>query len=208
MSNVGTLPQAKHLLEMFELLDSGQIQALYAAGLLTDLVRCAAELDPTKVDRDAFQRLLGLDPSVFIVKMGGSNNTDEITAALGFPFNEWITQANFPLTASETPTEDEIEIVDPGKDFSEEEGLAFLKKKGLLRPTYEHGIRFAEQHGKTTTSKKKPYVIFLHEVWWGPNRSRRIVYLGRNAKCRKLYLDCLGLRLSDFCVLAGVRPRK
>ena len=27
---------------------------------------------------------------LFIVKMGGANNTDEITAALGFPFNDWI----------------------------------------------------------------------------------------------------------------------
>jgi hypothetical protein len=178
------------------------LQAVFQ-GFLPDLLK--AEKLP---NREEFRKLLGYDPSVFKVKMGGANNTDEITAALGFPFNDWITQANFPLTASETPTEDEIEIVDPGKSFSEEEGLAILKEKGLLRPTYEHGIRFAEQHGKATTSEKKPFVIFLHEAWQDPYRDRRIVYLDRFAFCRKLYLLYPGVRFGGDCVLAGVRPRK
>ena len=208
MTTTATLSQGKHLAKLFETLESGQLQALIASGLLTDLRRCAAELDPTKVNRDEFQKILGFDPSVFTVKMGGANNTDEITAALGFPFNDWITQKNFPLTASKTPTEDEIEIVDPGHSFSEEEGLAILKEKGLLRPTYEHGIRFAEQHGKATTSEKKPFVIFLHEAWRGPDRGRRIVYLCRRAEYRRLDLDCPDDRFNDDCVLAGVRPRK
>ena len=208
MTTTATLSQGKHLAELFETLESGQLQALIASGLLTDLRRCAAELDPTKVNRDQYQRVLGLDPSVFRVLMGGANNTDELTAALGFPFNDWITQKNFPLTASETPTEDEIEIVDPGKSFSEEEGLAILKEKGLLRPTYEHGIRFAEQHGKATTSEKKPFVIFLHEAWQDPYRDRRIVCLDRSARGRELGLVYPGGGFRDRCVLAGVRPRK
>jgi len=208
MTTTATLSQGKHLAELFETLESGQLQALIASGLLTDLRRCAAELDPTKVNRDEFQKVLGLDPSVFRVLMSGANNTDEITAALGFPFDDWITQKNFPLTASETPTEDEIEIVDPGKSFSEEEGLAILKEKGLLRPTYEHGIRFAEQHGKATTSEKKPFVIFLHEAWRDPSRRRRIVFLGRVAMYRGLYLGYPVDRFFGLCVLAGVRPRK
>jgi len=208
MTTTATLSQGKHLAELFETLESGQLQALIASGLLTDLRRCAAELDPTKVNRDQYQRVLGLDPSVFRVLMGGANNTDELTAALGFPFNDWITQKNFPLTASETPTEDEIEIVDPGKSFSEEEGLAILKEKGLLRPTYEHGIRFAEQHGKATTSEKKPFVIFLHEAWQDPYRDRRIVCLDRLAKYRELGLVYPDGGFRDRCVLAGVRPRK
>ena len=181
------------------------LQALYNAGLLSDLLKAE---NPCKVNREEFRRLLGYDPSVFKVKMGGANNTDEITKALGFPFNDWITQANFPLTASETPTEDEIEIVDPGKSFSEEEGLAILKENGLLRPTYEHGIRFAEQHGKATTSEKKPFVIFLHEAWRGPRRSRRVVYLFRHALYRRLGLRFPDGRFDVYCVLAGVRPRK
>lgn len=208
MNSVATLSQGKHLAELFETLESGQLQALIASGLLTDLWRCAAELDPTKVNRDEFQRILGLDPSAFIVKMGGANNTDEITKALGFPFNDWITQKNFPLKPSENPTEDEIEIVDPGRDFSEEEGLQILKNKGLERPTYEHAIRFAEQHGKTTTSKKKPFVIFLHEAWRDPNRDRRLVCLDRGAEYRRLGLHYPDGRFSDRCVLAGIRPRK
>ena len=102
------------------------LQAVYGAGLLSDLLKAE---NPCKVNREEFRKLLGYDPSVFKVKMGGANNTDEITAALGFPFNGWITQANFPLTASETPTGDEIEIVDPSKSFSEEEGLQILKRR-------------------------------------------------------------------------------
>ncbi len=179
------------------------LQAVYDAGLLSDLLKAE---NPCKVNREEFRRLLGYDSSVFKVKMGGANNTDEITVALGFPFHDWITQANFPLTASETPTEDEIEIVDPGKSFSEEGGLAILEEKGLERPTYEHGIRFAEQHGKTT-SEKKPFVIFLHEAWLDPDRDRRIMCLNRIAKYRRLYLLCPVFRFGDDCVLAGVRPR-
>jgi len=145
---------------------------------------------------------------LFKVKMGGTNNTDEITAALGFHFNGWITQANFPLTSSDTPWEDEIEIVDPGKSFSEEEGLAILKEKGLIRPTYEHAIRFAEQHGKATTSAKKPFIIFLHVAWHCSRRDRRIVCLRRGAWYRRLRLLDPDRRFRDRCVLAGVRPRK
>jgi hypothetical protein len=202
-----TDPQFKHLNEMFNTLESGRFQALIASGLLTDLRRCAAELDPTKVDRDEYQRILGV-PSLFTVKMGGSENTDQITAALGFGFHEWINQKNFPLVASANPWEDEIEVVDPGRSFSEEEGLQILKDHGLERPTYQHGIRFAEQHGKTTTSTKKPFVIFLHPSWLDPFRNRRIVFLGRYPRDRGLSLLCPDDRFDDRCVLAGVRRRK
>ena len=209
MNNVATLSQGKHLIQMFETLGSGQLQALYASGLLTDLRRCAAELDPTKVDRDAFQRLLGLDPSVFLVKMGGVENTDQITAALGFPFNDRITQANFPLTPSDTPWEDKIEIIDPGCSFSEEEGLRFLRDARLDRPTYEHGIRFAEQQGEKTTSEKKSRIIFLHDPWPGcPRRVRRFMFLRRLPVARRLGLQCADDWRDGGCVLAGVRPRK
>ncbi len=206
--NTATLPQAKHLIEVFEPLSSDELQKLYASGLLTDLRRCAAELDPTKVNRDQYQRVLGLDPSVFKVKMGGAENTDQITANLGFPFNEWIAQANFPLTLSKTPWEDEIEIIDPGCSFTEEEGLKFLADAKLDRPTYEHSIRFGQQHGKATTSEKKPFVIFLHEAWLGPRRDRRIVSLDRGAEYRELLLYYPDDRFGDDCVLAGVRRRK
>ena len=208
MTTNASMSQGKHLLEMFESLDSGQLQALYASGLLGDLRRCAVELDLTKVDRDQYQKILGFDPSVFIVKMGGSEDTDQITAALGFPFNEWITQINFPLKPSDVLWKDEIEIVDPGTSFIEEEGLKILKDKGLGRPTYEHAIRFAEQHLKTTTSEKKPYVIFLHEAWRDPDRDRRVVCLRRRADSRRLGLDYPDNRFHDYCVLAGVRPRR
>ena len=183
------------------------LQALYNAGLLSDLLKAE---NPCKVSREEFRRILGYDPSVFKVKMGGANNTDEITAALGFPFNDWITQANFPLKPSKTPWEDEIELVDLDGDpsESEEEALVILAKHKLKRPTYQHGIRFAEQHGKATTSEKKPFVIFLHETWQDPRGNRRVVYLSRSAKYRKLDLDHLAFKFDNRCVLAGVRPRR
>ena len=89
----------------------------------------------------------------FTVKMGGKNNTDQIVAHLkasgGFKsVYQRINQANFPLMPSENPREDEIELIDPGRPFSKEEGLAMLEKKNLGRPNYEHVIRFTEQCGK------------------------------------------------------------
>ena len=201
--------QARHLLQLGEdqNLEPGELQALYASGLQSVLFRATKEVDLSLVDREAFERVLGLDPSVFRVKMGGPENTDQIMAALGFPFNGWIKQKNFPLTPSETPREDEIEIVDPGCSFSADEGLAILAERKLVRPTYEHGIGFAQQFG-TTTSEKKPFVVFLHEPWWGPGRLRYVVCLNRRAKCRLLDLTCPGFGFGAYCVLAGVRPHK
>ena len=49
---------------------------------------------------------------------------------------------------------------------------------------------------------------FPHIPWQDPNRNRRIVYLNRNAKYRKLNLNYPDNRFNDNCVLAGVRPRK
>ncbi len=122
--------------------------------------------------------------------------------------NEWINQKNFPLKAKEIPEDDEVVIYDPGTSFTEEEGLAILKREGLLRPTYEHGLRFAREHGTTTTSAKKPFVIFLHEPWRDPSGDRRIVCVDRNPDDRELYLVYPDCGFDDRCVLAGVRPRK
>ncbi len=48
---------------------------------------------------------------------------------------------------------------------------------------------------------------FSHISWLDPNRNRRIVYLNRNAKYRKLNLNYPDNRFNDNCVLAGVRRR-
>ncbi|MBI4059434.1 hypothetical protein HY406_00005 [Candidatus Giovannonibacteria bacterium] len=151
--------------------------------------------------------------AVFRTLMGGPETTGEIVAYLrenGFNYvKDYITQENFPLQSRETPEEDKIVIHDPGRSFSEEKGLAILKEAGLLRPTYEHAIRFARQHGKATTSVKKPFVIFLHEPWQDPNGNPRVLYQDRTPSDRKLSLLDPGHGFSGyFCVLAGVRPRK
>ena len=210
MSNP-TFDQAFQLLSVVREADKNLegLQALYTTGLLSDLLKAE---NPAKVDREAFRKLLGFDPSSFRVKMGAAETTDEIAAYLnanGFNYvNEWINQKNFPLKAKEIPEDDEVVIYDPGTSFTEEEGLAILKREGLLRPTYEHGLRFAREHGTTTTSAKKPFVIFLHEPWQDPSGNRRVVYVDRNPDNRELRLHYPGLKFHDHCVLAGVRPRK
>jgi hypothetical protein len=210
MSNP-TFDQAFQLLSVVREADKTLegLQALYATGLLSDLLKTE---DPAKVDREAFRKLLGFDPSSFRVKMGAAETTDEIVAYLnanGFNYvNEWINQKNFPLKAKETPEDDEIVIYDPGTSFTEEEGLAILKREGLLRPTYEHGLRFAREHGTATTSAKKPFVIFLHEPWQDPDGDRRIVYVNRYPDNRGLDLYYPVNGFYGDCVLAGVRPRK
>ena len=210
MSNP-TFDQAFQLLSVVREADKNLegLQALYTTGLLSDLLKAE---NPAKVDREAFRKLLGFDPSSFRVKMGAAETTDEIAAYLnanGFNYvNEWINQKNFPLKAKEIPEDDEVVIYDPGTSFTEEEGLAILKREGLLRPTYEHGLRFAREHGTTTTSAKKPFVIFLHEPWQDPDGDRRIVCVNRYPDDRKLSLGYPGSRFGGNCVLAGVRPRK
>ena len=144
--------------------------------------------------------------------MGRDETTDEIVAHLkenGFNYvDPLITQVNFPLTPRSAVEEDEIVIHDPGGSFSVTEGLAILKQEGLLRPTYEHGLRFTREHGTATTSKKKPFVIFLHEPWLDPCRGRCVVYLDRHPGGRELNLHYPGSGSDGGCVLAGVRPRK
>lgn len=183
------------------------LQDVYNAGLLSDLLKAE---NPAAVNREEFRRVLGYGPSVFKVEMGGPETTDQITANLGFMFDKLINQQNFPLEKAKTLWEDEIEIVDPGYSFSEKEGLQILKNKGLLRPTYEHSIRFAQQHGKTvTSSERKPSIIFLHEAWQDQDRSRRVMCLNRNLPYHRVFdLSYLGGTFCGGYVLAGVRSHK
>ena len=208
MTNIVTFSQIKHLIETFETLGSGQLQALYDTGLLDALRRGAAESDLAKIDRDKYRRMLGIGPSSFTVKMGGRETADQIRATLGFALDGWITQANFPLGPSETPWEDEVEFIDPGSSFGREDALILLGEAGLDRPTYEHALRFAEQHGKTTISEKKPYVVFLHEAWKDPFGDNRVMVLDRGAGHSKLGLGYPDDGFRGGYVVAGIRRRK
>lgn len=210
MGNPKTFEQAAHLLQLAgdKNMSLEQLQLLYSLGLLSDLFEAASVLDLTRINREDYKRILGFDPSVFRVRIGGSETTDEIISGFGFPADDLITQANFPLQPRAAVEEDEIEIIDPGCSFSEDQGLKFLADAELGRPTYELALRFAEQHGKATTSGRKPFVIFLHEAWQDPRRCRRVLCLNRYARYRGLYLCCPGHGFGDGCVLAGVRPRK
>ena len=144
------------------------------------------------------------------VKLGGSGTTDGIVQCLkenGFSYvNNLITNSNFPLKPHKIE-EDRIKIIDPGCPFNEKEGLEFLKAAGLLRPTIEDALRFAEQYGAITTGRK-PYIMFLHEPWYDENKHPRILYIGRSSGNRELGLDYPDLGFIDYCVLAGVVPHK
>ena len=147
---------------------------------------------------------------VFQVKLGGTATTDEIGRAwrdAGFYTNGCITQTNFPLNPHviEDAT---IGIIDPGCPFSAGEGLRFLEVGGLMRPTYEHALRFVEQHGGTMNGNKdKPYIIFLHEPVLVPHGIRHVLYVSRNPDYRRISLCYYGDKFVDLCVLAGVCPR-
>jgi hypothetical protein len=153
-------------------------------------------------------------PEIYRVKMGDSTTTDQITAALdlqlhGFQFNEWITQANFPLKQAKAPWEDEIQIVYPYRAFTEKDGLWFLSMSKLDRPTYEHGIRFAQQY--LQQDLKMPYlrtrVIFLHKPWRGPDGAQHVVSVSLDETWPWLNLD-YPREHSGFDLVAGVRRRK
>jgi len=221
MKNDATLLQAKQLLEILETLDCAQIQRLIASGLLTDLRRCATELDLNRIDRNRVRRALGLYPTLFRVKMGGPEDTDQIVKALNFlECDPRITQENFPLAVGDVLAEDEIEIVDLNlrpdnleeNGFYEREGLDFLKAKSLDRPTYAHAIRFAAQYGKVTTSERKANIMFLHDPWEGTRdqRGRYVLSLCRLAdfQGRKFQLVHPESAIHGSYVLAGVRRKR
>ena len=146
--------------------------------------------------------------TVFRVKMGGLETTDQITAAFRFRFDKLITQKNFPLTPKETPWEDKIKIIDPGCSFSYAKGLQYLADAKLDRPTYEHGIRLAKRIGKMTGSARKPFVIFLHEAWVGQYRFKYVISLCRTTGAYSLGLANPDIGFDDRYVLAGVLPCK
>jgi hypothetical protein len=152
---------------------------------------------------------------IFNVKLGGATTTDDIVKewedTTKAPFNN-LTQKNFPLTPHAEEIV-EIEIFDPGDDysdehgeggFSEEEGLACLEASELERPTYEHALRFAEQWGRVTTFEDKPFILFLHEPWSGRGDNCAVVEIDRGPNDRSLHLRTPH---SDFnnVMLAGVR---
>jgi hypothetical protein len=183
-----------------------RIRALYDSGLLSDVLRTE---NPENVDRDVFRKILGFSPFVFTVKMGGLENTDQILGSLGFQFSEWVNQKDFPLVPSMDPWEDEIEMVDPctGIIPNEEDALQILQDRGLYRPTYEHAIRFCQQHGNSAILAEKSYAVFLHKDPQGLDSRRRIVYENHQGCRRLLYIRHNDLRLGGDSFFVGVRPR-
>ena len=149
---------------------------------------------------------------VYKVKIGGPVTTDgvvEYLKANEFDFvNEAITQKNFPLRPHAIK-EVEIEIIYPGRPFTESEGLLFLKNAGLRRPTKEHALRFVEQYGKRAEGNS--YVVFLHKHWSDPSlyisddRNRLVLYLNHHFTLCELNLVHLHGGFGKGCVLAGVR---
>lgn len=143
--------------------------------------------------------------------MGGPETTDELLAKLNFRFDRSINQINFPITPSEQWL-DEIVIIDPSGRYTEQECVQILKGEGLMRPTYEHGIKFALQYGKSIPNfKEKPFILFPHECWFNTADSYRyILSLKRGTKQRLLRLaHCYsGNKFSELCLFAGVRPGK
>jgi len=159
---------------------------------------------------DAFRIKIGFDPSVFRVRLGGPETTNQIVASLGFPVNGYIVQEDFPLKSREIEKV-EIELVKPGKYIkNEKEGLAILAEHKLERPTYEHALRFAEQYGRIAIFFKREKIIFWHKPVNAQGYGLQVMCLSRYPKFR--FLDLCsphnGFGHDYNCVLAGVRPHK
>ena len=143
--------------------------------------------------------------SVFDVKMGGPETTDQIMATLGFRFNQLINQTHFPLTV-QTPWVDEIELIHVPNELDLGEGIQLITDHGLDCPTHEHAIRFAGEYGCKIEIRGS--VIFVHEGWVDQRRKCRFIALACRARHRFLYLSYPDITLKPHCLLAGVRPRR
>ncbi len=141
------------------------------------------------------------------VTLGKPGTTDDIVKYLkknGFNFvGEEITQKNLPLEPHEIENI-QIEIIDPGCRFSEEEGIELLEAAGLERPTEEHALRFAEQCGSTTIGGK-PFIVFLHEPWIDQYWNPRVLFIHREPNYLGLNLDYASFGFNEKCMLAGIR---
>ena len=150
--------------------------------------------------------------STFKVVLGGHETTDQIVKHLkanGFRrVHEAITQKNFPIKPHEIK-DVQIEIVDPGRPFTAEEGTVFLKSMGLLPPTEEHALRFAEQRGRMVATSNEKCLVFLHRHWEDNDGRRRMLFIHNIMDDNRRF----GLIFADNgfghdCLLAGVRPGK
>jgi hypothetical protein len=142
----------------------------------------------------------------YLVDMGVGETTDNIVKNLkaeNIGVNSYINSKLFPLKEGKRRT-DTLEILDPGCEFDWSECPALLAAAGLDEPTAEHGLRFARKYGSTTTGKK-PIIVFPHKPVVDPRGSRRGLYVGRDPSYRRLDLSYADYGFSDHCVLAGVR---
>jgi hypothetical protein len=149
---------------------------------------------------------------VFRTVLGRPETTDELVRKLKekerFSYvNVHITQENFPIFPHRLEVDDII-IHDPGGHLLDKErGLSLLKEDGLLRPTYEHALQFACQHGKIAKMPdKKPFVAFLHKPWRDMSGDEYVMFVACfPCENRKLFLGHLGVFL-EYSVLAGISP--
>lgn len=147
--------------------------------------------------------------------VGGRETTDEIVRWLKdqnrFSYvNSRIRTQSFPFPPRKDQTEEKIVVYDPECLFNRDQGLLNITEQGLLRPSYEHALKFVRQHGlKADLPGKKPFVLFLHEpiIEDPQNEDDLVLYAGLFSSCRKLYLGYPDRGFSRMCLLAGVQPQ-
>lgn len=88
------------------------------------------------------------------------------------------------------------------KDFTFEESLSELTKRGLSQPTYEDALLFGEQHPEI---QRKAPIMFPHEPVRGAYGRVRVVYLYVRGAGRDLNLDYTCSRWFSYVRVAGVR---
>jgi hypothetical protein len=186
-------------------------ERLFELGYLLQQSECP--LNPWKLDACLRAILEGEFPlgglrETYTIKLGGATGTDEIVGVLrraGLEVSNLITSRAFPFEAH--PEEDgEIQILDPGYEFSKGEGLELLAAAGLRRPTVEEALRFAERFG-TTTKGEKRHIVFLHEPYQAPDGYGRVLVVSRPPGRRTLSSTFPDSRFGTVYVLAGVRSK-
>jgi hypothetical protein len=147
--------------------------------------------------RRQFQGFYDLDPR-------GFTTTNEIVANLGFGAHEWIIEEYFPLVGK-IFGKARVGIIDPRRDFDEEEIPSILAAHGLVKPEYWHALRFMAQFGNMIpASRKKPYIVFPHEPWIDLRTRPRMLALCRDPTGRRLSLVYPGNGFDKCSVIAGV----
>jgi len=115
-----------------------RFQLFLGSGVLADLL----EVDPSRIDREEFRKMIGLPPLVLRITVDYSLTLEQMIALGQYDWkNDDITAKNFPVNG-EGKKEITVELVKYESGMSSEAILADLDKNGLRPATHEELLAF------------------------------------------------------------------